>query len=249
MKNHTKPWVSGPQELLDHAKEHLETGSGFDLRISFISIDNAVELIIKTYLGLPKRIRKSDVPPRKKLADASGSFPDLLDLLEEYGADKLEGIDLGDIEWYHRIRNTLYHDGNGVTVGKEKVDSYIQIAVILYNSLFDENFDKEKSLKPESVLGEIVLHTAQLEHNLGILYRHHFPEETNKKIPLRKSVLKLAEKGVLPEQLKDEIIEATAIRNEAVHSTGKIDLEKVKKAADFLMDIVIKVATNSIGIP
>ena len=94
MKNHTKPWASGPQELLDHAKEHLETGSGFDLRISFISIDNAVELIIKTYLGLPKRVKKSDGPPRKKLADASRSFPDLLDLLEEYGADKLEGIDI-----------------------------------------------------------------------------------------------------------------------------------------------------------
>ena len=40
----------------------------------------------------------------------------MLDALEQYAAPKLAGIDLGEIEWYHRLRNQLYHQGNGLTV-------------------------------------------------------------------------------------------------------------------------------------
>lgn len=237
-----KPWTTGPRELLEHAIEHFEKGSPFDHRASFIGIDNAVEVIIKTYLGLPRRIRKSDGPSRRKLTEASNSFPELLDLFEEYGADNLEGIELGDIEWYHRIRNTLYHDGNGVTVDEDKVDSYLQIAVILFNNLFEEDFKKEVPLEPSSVVGEIVLRSAQLEHNLGILYRKHFPEEPEGKVPMLRAVSRLSEKGILPPQLLQQIDESRRVRNEAVHNTGNIDVQEVKKAAEVLWDIVRTIA-------
>lgn len=236
-----KPWTSGPRELLEHAIDHFEKGSAFDYRISFISIDNSIELMIKTYLGLPKRIRKSDGPSRRKLSEASNSFPELLDLLEEFGSDKLEGIELGDIEWYHRIRNTLYHDGNGVTVDKEKVDSHLQIAVILFNSLFNEAFNTETPLEPASVVGEIVLRSSQLEHHLNILYNQHFPEEGSHRVPIIKAVQRLSEKGVLPEKLVTQINESRNVRNEAVHNTGEIDVQRVKKAADILLEIATKV--------
>ncbi|SFN90801.1 hypothetical protein SAMN05660284_02499 [Formivibrio citricus] len=80
-----------------------------------ISIDNAVELMIKTYLGLPKRITGL-VITRKEFAELSEGFPSLIDGLEQHAPDKLDGIDLGTIEWYHRLRNELYHQGNGLTV-------------------------------------------------------------------------------------------------------------------------------------
>lgn len=233
-----KPWTTGPRELLEHAIEHFEKGSAFDHRISFISIDNAVELIIKTYLGLPKRIRKSDGPSRRKLSEASNSFPELLDLLKEFDKDKLEGIELGDIEWYHRIRNTLYHDSSGVTVDKDKVDSYLQIAVILFNNLFEEDFKQEVPIEPRSVVGEIVLRSSQLEHNLGILYRQHFPEEGKRRVPIIRAINRLAEKGVLPSKIVEQIEESRRVRNEAVHNTGNIDAQKVKKATAVLFDIV-----------
>ena len=130
-----KPWMTGPVELLRHALEHLKRGPPFDYRISLISIDNAVELTIKTYLGLPKRLRKSDGPSRKKLQEACASFPDLLDLFEGYNSERQKDIELGEIEWYHRLRNTLYHDGSGITVDPDKVDSYLQIAKILCQKL------------------------------------------------------------------------------------------------------------------
>src|SRR5262245_18081864 len=103
------PWTDGPRELIQHAVDHLTNGSDFDRRIAMISIDNAVELMIKTYLGLPKRTRGAYGPVRKELEAASQSFPALLDLLQTFAADKIVGLSLDDIEWYHRIRNQLYH--------------------------------------------------------------------------------------------------------------------------------------------
>jgi hypothetical protein len=135
--NTTKLWIAGPRELLNHAFEHLAIGKPFDFRIAMISIDNAVELTIKTYLGLPKRIRGSVGPPLRRIQESGSTFPALLDLLEEFAGEKLDGIDLGDIEVYHRLRNTLYHEGNGVIVDQEFVDTYLQIAKVLLNNFLD----------------------------------------------------------------------------------------------------------------
>ena len=238
-----KPWSSGPTELLRHALGHFENGSPFDNRIAFISIDNAVELIAKTYLGLPKRVRKTNGPPRKRLQEASYSFPDLLDLLEEYGSAELEGIDLGDIEWYHRLRNTLYHEGSGVTVDPEKVDGYFQIARILLKNLLEEDLHPEVELEPKSPVGEIVLRSSQLEHNIRVLYQKHFPAEDPSAIPMMTAIARLADKGVVSEEIVDKLQKTTAVRNEAVHSPGNIDTQKVKKAAETLWEIT-KIITH-----
>ena len=64
-----KPWVTGPKELLNHGLQHLELDTDFDSRMAMISIDNAVELMIKTYLGLPKRITKIENLTRKKFEE------------------------------------------------------------------------------------------------------------------------------------------------------------------------------------
>lgn len=132
----TGPWTDGPRELLQHAADHLGLGEDFDRRIAMVSIDNAVELAIKTYLGLPERSRGSDGPGRKELEAASESFPTLLDMLDRFAADKLTGIELGDVEWYHRLRNQLYHSGNGITVERARVEAYFQIALALFENLF-----------------------------------------------------------------------------------------------------------------
>jgi uncharacterized protein YutE (UPF0331/DUF86 family) len=237
-----KPWTAGPKELLQHAREHFDRGSAFDNRIAFISIDNAVELIIKTYLGLPKRVRKTEGPSRRKLNEASTSFPDLLDLLEEHGAERLEGISLGDIEWYHRLRNTLYHDGNGVTVDSEKVDGYLQIAIVLFNNLLNTEFWKESNLEPSGPVGEVILRASQVEHNVRVLYQKHYPEGDATNVTFGEALSRLKEKGVIPSEMVKTIHEAWSARNETVHNPGKIDIANAKKAASVLLDIVKSLA-------
>ncbi len=131
------PWSEGPKELLQHAVDHLSGDGDFDRRIAMISVDNAVELMIKTYLGLPKRKTKTKGPSRKELEDASNSFTMLLDLLEKHADEKLTGVSLDEIEWYHRIRNQLYHSGNGITVELAKVQTYLTLAKTLFQNLFE----------------------------------------------------------------------------------------------------------------
>ncbi|MDX2154677.1 MAG: hypothetical protein SFV54_28295 [Bryobacteraceae bacterium] len=135
MSTDNPPWASGPGEILRHGLSLLKKDSDTNRRLAMISIDNAVELMIKTYLGLPKRVTGISIS-RKDFQEISESFPALLDALEKHGALKVTGIDLGEIEWYHRLRNQLYHQGNGLTVEREKVEVYAQLANTLFFNLF-----------------------------------------------------------------------------------------------------------------
>jgi hypothetical protein len=128
-------WASGAIELLRHADSHIDLKTAFDKRIAFISIDNSVETMIRTYLSLPKS--KSGIKiTRQELEDAGNSFPKLLALLAKHASNRLIGIDEADIEHYHRIRNTLYHEGTGLSVDDQYIMAYRGIAGVLLENLF-----------------------------------------------------------------------------------------------------------------
>lgn len=128
-------WASGPGELLKHGLSLMRADSDSNRRIAMICIDNAVELMIKTFLGLPSRITGITIS-RKDYSDFSESFPRLLDALQTHASDKIKGIDVGEIEWFHRLRNQLYHEGNGLTVEKNNVEVYAEVANLLFLNLF-----------------------------------------------------------------------------------------------------------------
>jgi hypothetical protein len=205
-----KPWLAGPIELLEHADSHISGIKAFDHRIAFISIDNAVELMIRTFLSLPKRARGRDGPARKQLEAASG-FPDLLDLLEEHADDLIRGIALGDIEWFHRIRNNLYHEGNGITVDVEHLKTYRAVAGILFQNLF--------GIKPSSsslgVTGLFLESWRELEYRLMtaamkyVRKPHHRPPEYN--------VQTLVENAVVDQEFERNFNELYRVRNTIVH--------------------------------
>ncbi|RZK65066.1 MAG: hypothetical protein EOO85_28840, partial [Pedobacter sp.] len=131
------PWTNGPKEILKHGLDLIKKDSDTNRRLAIISIDNAVELMIKTFLGLPKRINGLKIT-RKEYEEFSESFPRLLDALENHAPDKIIGIDLGEIEWFHRLRNQLYHQGNGLTVEKSNVEVYAELANILFKNIFGQ---------------------------------------------------------------------------------------------------------------
>jgi hypothetical protein len=70
------PWATEPGEILRHGLELLQRDSDVNRRLAMISIDNAVELMIKTYLGLPKRITGLEIS-RKAYDEFAQSFPKL----------------------------------------------------------------------------------------------------------------------------------------------------------------------------
>jgi len=230
----SKPWTSGPQELIDHAIQHLKGKSAFDCRIAMISIDNAVELTIKTFLGLPKRIRGSDGPGRRELEEAGFSFPDLLDLLEKYGQDRLAGVDLGDIEAYHRLRNALYHDGNGVTVDPQHVDGYLQVAKAVVKNLLGIDFDSAQE-PPATDVGTLVLQWAALEFAVRRLAEKHLPKQKSLGIPLVEIVDGLVSKRILDGSFRSRLEKVARARNGIVHG---IALPPAKDLTNVISELV-----------
>ncbi len=185
-----------------------------------ISIDNAVELTVRTYLGLPKRIRGFEGPPLRRLQEEGSRFPALLDLLEEFAREKLSGIDLGDIEVYHRLRNTLYHDGNGITVDPEHVDSYLQIAKVLLNNLLGLEIEKDRSHPPSSSLGDLVSKWANLVQEVRRMSRSKLGKEESVEEPVLHSVDRLITNGVLDTDFRRRLREANKLRNKMIHSVS-----------------------------
>jgi hypothetical protein len=131
----TQPWSSGPGEILAHGISLLKHDTDTNRRLAMLSIDNSVELMIKTFLGLPERVTGIHLA-RKQYEEVSESFPRLLDAIHEHAPDKVRDYNLSEIEWYHRLRNELYHQGNGLTVERQKVVAHAEIARGLISSAF-----------------------------------------------------------------------------------------------------------------
>lgn len=129
------PWASGPGEILQDGLTRLNQDDDVNRRLAAITIDNAVELMMKTYLELPKDITGISLS-KKEYDKISRSFPKLLDMLKQYAPDKLDRINPSEILWFHKIRNDLYHQGVGLKIGKEQVEDYAEIAKKLFENLF-----------------------------------------------------------------------------------------------------------------
>ncbi len=134
----SQPWVDGPAEILAHGLEHLERDGDVDRRLAMISIDNAVELMLKTYLNQPRRAHGGPGLSLKQRREIGDGFFDQLEALEQHAPERLEGIDLASLEYFHGLRNQLYHQGNGLTVERAKVQVYGELARLLFTNLFEQ---------------------------------------------------------------------------------------------------------------
>jgi hypothetical protein len=167
-RKRNRPWASGAAEILQHGINLLQKDTDTNRRLAMLSIDNAVELMIKTYLGLPRRANGLKIS-RKELDEIYESFPNLLDALEKHCTTKLEGVELADIDWYHRLRNELYHQGIGLTVERDKVVVYAETAQLLFSRLF--GFDIEIESRPVRTRSVVSLRHGQISTEFSNLSR------------------------------------------------------------------------------
>jgi len=221
-----QPWVSGSLEVLQHGFDLLSADTSSSRRLALIAVDNAVELAIRTFLELPRRVTGLHVP-RKRLAENEGSFPALLDLLEEFAADRIAGLDLGSIEWYHRLRNQLYHQGHGLSVEREKVEVYAQIANLLFENLFGAEPIGPRSPAAD-LLGEFIALWPRLEAALTYVAGDH--TLLGDRMPLTRALQFLRQADVIPVHEFREIERLRRLRNELVH--GVSDFRQTLLAGD-----------------
>ncbi|WP_322979022.1 hypothetical protein [Pseudomonas sp. C11] len=225
-------WASGSLELLRHADSHIQLDTAFDSRIAFISIDNSVETSIRTFLSLPEKISGVKFQ-RREVEEAGNSFPKMVDLLFSKARPKLTGLDDGDIEHYHRIRNQLYHNGTGLGVDRRYLDAYRQIAAVLLNNLFGVKTNPKSS---ETTLENLIFLFNEVEtlirkalDDSGIETGHTFKWE----IAMREGILKIED--------INQLTELRTIRNNQVHSTAEnIDKKRIKLGIEIAETLIKK---------
>lgn len=167
-----KIWKKGPLELLNHGRAHIQQGNSFDLRIAMISIDNAIEVAIKTFIALNKR--KLNFPANFKTSMIS--FKELLNALQKFVPNKVSNNDLDAIEQLHKWRNQLYHEGNGITIEPEIVKEYAKFAEKVISELFNSENTIEKQPKKIKNLNNFIQTSATFLENSEKFFEDDFFE-------------------------------------------------------------------------
>ena len=147
------------------------------------------------------------------------SFPLLLDSLEEFAEDKLDGIDLSDVEWYHRLRNELYHGGNGLTVERQKVEVYAQLALKLHRNLF---YGTELTPEEQSLIGRFINAWAEFEKIINNYTQRVAP----------KAAHGFSSEQVMSAWYEKDYEEVRNFRNNLVHGTVLQETEKIKSMTE-----------------
>jgi uncharacterized protein YutE (UPF0331/DUF86 family) len=212
------PWASGPAEILKHGLELLKKDSDANRRLAMISIDNAVELTIKTYLGLPRRITGLKIS-RSEYQEFAEVFPKLLDALEKHASDKLGGVDLGEIEWYHRLRNQLYHQGNSLTVERDKVQVYAELANVLFANLFGFRL-VEPQQNETALLGEFMQAWVHFERAMSDAASSLKIDTRGQPVRPLQMAEALVRAGFISRVESKEIDQMRMVRNEVVHGAS-----------------------------
>lgn len=132
-----EPWQSGATELIEKAIDHLHQGTDGDQRVAFLLLDVGVETLFRTFLLLPVKVTKTKWSFADRKRAAEGSFHDVVEGIENAAADRLKGINLVRVEYYHGVRNKLYHEGSGITISATQAHEYAQLAVRLLKALLE----------------------------------------------------------------------------------------------------------------
>jgi hypothetical protein len=137
------PWQNGPKELIEHALYHLHLHTDFDQRIAYLLLDVGVETIFKTFLTLPQDVTQSQGSYSKREEAATGNFHNLVNGVRDAAEARVTATNLSHIEFYHDLRNKLYHQGNGITIPTDKVQEYAKLAVELLRILLDVDLSND----------------------------------------------------------------------------------------------------------
>ena len=232
-------WSKGPAEILSKGFNLLNENTPSSTRIAMILVDNAVELMLQTFISLPKRITGISIT-RKVRDEYCKNFPSLLDGIEAVAEDRLVGINLGEFEWFHRIRNRLYHEGNGLTVGKHDVEIYAELSLKLFSALFECDLEiKDYETDSAKLVGEFFNDWIEIERNIVAM------SGSDKRVPFLIAIRKLAADGTLSAEQVRDIEKVRNIRNQLVH--GEAEPEEMLRPTNMLQVKSLKEVVKEIS--
>ncbi|WP_064603924.1 hypothetical protein [Photobacterium sp. J15] len=143
-KNNLEAWQKAPVKIVIEAVQHASKKNEEDNLIAFLLLDVGVEMLLKTYLGLPKKITGSITSEDERYSIIRKGFHDVVEGVKS----SRQGIsvkDLARVEFFHGIRNKLYHQGNGLTVQRVHLEEYISVIKVLFKQLLKVDLDEQLS--------------------------------------------------------------------------------------------------------
>src|SRR5688572_14449405 len=132
------PWQVGPTELIEFALERMHKAGDFDRRLAFLILDVGVETLFKTYLTLPEGVIEHSTNRDDRSKAAKGNFHELMRGVQRADLTRASKFNFAYLEYYHNLRNTLYHQGNQVTtIPMNQLEGYARLAVELLNAYLE----------------------------------------------------------------------------------------------------------------
>ena len=195
----------------------MSEDSATNRRLAILTIDNAVELAIRTYLALPSAVTGISLP-REELRDIADNLPFLLDALEIHATDRAIAGEVREIRQYHRLRDGLYQDPP-MALERDEVDGYAVAARALFRALFGTDLAMRTERPTQEHMVDLYV---QEFSDLEAMIRRaaqRVNHQADYRLPLRQALAEIAD--YLPQdKLHDWTLlfeEHQRLRNRAVH--------------------------------
>lgn len=187
----TSIWHDTAIKLIRYAKKHNSTSNEFERQVGYLLLDVGVETLFRSYLTMPDTKSKLSFTKREEAAkgtidkkDIMGekftfasfdelSFHKLVEAVGKVAEPSIDESILKEVEYYHNIRNKIYHLGEGIVPAKEKFEGYLQLADKLLILLVDRKTQEEKAASHDDL--DEALRTLDHIWNLSFL-RKDFQE-------------------------------------------------------------------------
>jgi hypothetical protein len=125
-----------PLEIINQGFAFLQEGTESNRQIAYLLFDVGVETIFKTFLS-----QLENTPNGNQLNDCvcekviEGNFHELVAVIQEVAKDRLEGFDLKEVENHHNLRNTSFHQGEGIVPSTETLEQFADASLQLLHRL------------------------------------------------------------------------------------------------------------------
>jgi hypothetical protein len=140
------PWQVTPAQLIAYGKEHLDNKDEFSKKIALLLVDVGVEALFKVYLLLGDKVTGAKLKFSKRKSAAEGNFHDLVQGVKKSIPHEINESIFDRVQYFHTIRNKIYHQGDGVVPAEVNVKEYADIAVHLLGLLLEVELDPDDSL-------------------------------------------------------------------------------------------------------
>jgi hypothetical protein len=244
-------FLVGPLDLLNHAHVHLKNLTEFDNRIALISVDNAIELLIKIFFKKNEDI----IPEPNEYKKIVKNFPKMVRSLELFFEGKIFIDEINAILTYHKIRTRLSTRWDAIELKKEDIASYMALGITLISRLFnikkstlESRLEHWKQDLP-SLLGSFLLDSGYIDHSLELTAEDEkYGELKDRRIEAKSALEFLLSINVLNEKDEEIIRKIKDVRKDIIED-GKIpSLQELKQFTKELSQI-LNVLTELIPIP